>query len=145
MARINDPAEIAAALESARTIAVVGCSPHSYRPSNSISRYLISAGYEVIPVNPGHRELLGRPCYRSLEEIPAGVLVDIVDVFRRSEYVAELADAALRRGGVKLFWMQDGVADARAARRLAEAGIGVAMDRCIYRDREAIRRGYPIE
>jgi len=141
---INDMPAVAGALESARTIAVVGCSPHSYRPSNSIARYLISAGYEVIPVNPGHRELLGRTCYRSLEEIPPGA-IDIVDVFRRSEHVAGIADQVLRRGGVGMVWMQDGVVDTAAARRLADAGIVVAMDRCIYRDRESLRRGYPLE
>jgi predicted CoA-binding protein len=140
MASINDPGEIEKVLGSARTIAVVGCSPNPVRPSHSIARYLIGAGYDVIPVNPGHAELLGRRCYPDLASIPADVTLDIVDVFRRSEFVAGLADAALARGKgrVGFFWMQDGVFDEEAAKKLNEKGIGVAMDRCIYRDRETL-------
>lgn len=139
MAGLNDLREIADVLASAKTVAVVGCSPHPDRPSHSIARYLMAAGYDVIPVNPGHRELLGRPCYRDLAEIPKDVAVDVVDVFRRSEHVAPVAEQALARG-VRFFWMQDGVEDAGAARKLVAAGIGVAMDRCIYRDHAALVR-----
>jgi uncharacterized protein len=139
IAKINDEREIEQALLSAKTIAVVGCSPNPARPSNSIARYLIGMGYDVIPVNPGHREILGKACYRSLDEIPAEIAVDVVDVFRRSEHVAPIAEAARRRGGVKLFFMQDGVVDSESARALAEDGIPVAMDRCIYRDRQGLR------
>ena len=144
MPKINDPDQIKSALDSARTIAVVGCSPDPNRPSNSIARYLIGAGYDVIPVNPGHRELLGRPCYPSLGEIPPEVSIDIVDVFRRSEAVPEVEESARARN-VKFFWMQDGVVDPAAARRLVEAGIPVAMDRCIYRDRETLRNGASLD
>jgi uncharacterized protein len=144
MPKINDPDQIKSALESARTIAVVGCSPDPDRPSNSIARYLIGAGYDVIPVNPGHRELLGRRCYSSLEEIPAEVSIDIVDVFRRSEAVPDVEGPARARS-VKFFWMQDGVIDHEAARRLLAAGIPVAMDRCIYRDRETLRHGASLD
>jgi len=91
----------------------------------------------VIPVNPGHAEILGRPCYPDLASIPGGVRVDIVNVFRRSEFVPELAAAALDRGA-GFFWMQDGVVDEEAARRLTAAGIPVAMDRCIFRDHSAL-------
>jgi predicted CoA-binding protein len=134
MAGINEREEIEGALRSAKTIAVVGCSPNPARPSNSIARFLIRRGFEVVPVNPGHREILGKTCYPSLDEIPAGVSIDVVDVFRRSDRVAPIADSALRRGGVKLFFMQDGVVDEDSARRLADAGIPVAMDTCIYRE-----------
>jgi len=139
MALVNDPGEIREALLAAKTIAVVGCSPNPARPSHSIARFLMRTGYTVIPVNPGHRELLGQPCYPSLQAIPSEVRVDIVSVFRRSDFVAPVAEAALERPGVRLFFMQDGVIDPGSARRLTEAGIPVAMDRCIYRDREAIR------
>jgi len=139
MANVNDPQEIRDALLSAKTIAVVGCSPNPARPSNSIARYLMRMGYAVIPVNPGHREILGQTCYPSLDAIPADIAVDVVNVFRRSEYVAPVAEAARRRPGVKLFFMQDGVTDAEAARVLAGDGISVAMDRCIYRDRSALQ------
>jgi len=137
MAGINDPGEIALALKTARTIAVVDCSPRDDRPSHVIARYLLNAGFDVIPVNPGHTEILGRTCYPDLGSIPKDVRLDIVDVFRRSEHVPEIAEAALARGA-GFFWMQDGVVDDGAARRLTAAGIPVAMDRCIYRDHASL-------
>ena len=137
MAGINDPGEIARALKAARTIAVVGCSPNESRPSHAIASYLLSVGFDVIPVNPGQTEILGRTCYPDLASIPKDVRLDIVDVFRRSEFVPGIADAALARG-VGFFWMQDGVMDEEAARRLVAAGIPVVMDRCIYRDHAAL-------
>lgn len=127
---MNDPEEIREALARAETVAVVGCSPNPARPSNSVARYLMERGYRVIPVNPGHREILGETSYRSLREIPAGVRIDIVDVFRRSEYVAPVAEDAIARGA-GFFFMQQGVVDFESARRLEQAGIPVAMDRCI--------------
>lgn len=127
---MNDPAEIREALERARTVAVVGCSPKPHRPSNAIARYLMEAGYVVVPVNPGHSEILGRKCYGSLSEIPQEVVIDIVDVFRRSEEVAPVAAQAIERR-VSFFFMQQGVVDGESARRLEAAGIRVAMDRCI--------------
>jgi len=137
---LNDPVQIREALESARTIAVVGCSPNPARASHAISRYLMEAGYRVVPVNPGHRTLLGQPCYPSLAEIPPEVEVDIVDVFRRSEEVGKVARQAIERG-VGFFFMQQGVVDSDSARRLESAGIPVAMDRCILVERE--RLGLP--
>jgi predicted CoA-binding protein len=127
---MNDPAKIRSALESARTIAVVGCSPNPDRPSNAIAVYLMEQGYRVIPVNPGHSRILGETCYRSLQEVPADVDIDIVDVFRRSDHVAPVALQAIARG-TRLFFMQQGVVDEQSARLLEEAGIPVAMDRCI--------------
>jgi predicted CoA-binding protein len=137
---VNDAEEIRTALETARTIAVVGCSPNPGRPSNAIARYLMEQGYRMIPVNPGHRTILGETCYRTLAEIPAEVAVDIVDVFRRSDHVAEIADAAIERG-VGFFFMQQGVLDPAAARRLEAAGIPGAMDRCILVEHAS--RGLP--
>ena len=127
---MNDAREIRSALESARTIAVVGCSPNPDRPSNAIARYLHEQGYRVIPVNPGHSRVLGQTCYRSLAEVPADVEIDIVDVFRRSDQVAPVAEEAIARGA-RFFFMQQGVVDQDSARRLEDAGIPVAMDRCI--------------
>ena len=127
---MNDEKRIREALESAETVAVVGCSPNPMRPSNEIARYLMSAGYRVVPVNPGHREILGQPCYRSLADIPAEARIDIVDVFRRSEHVAAIAEQAIARR-VPFVFLQLGVVDAGAASRMERAGIGVAMDRCI--------------
>ena len=93
----------------------------------------------VVPVNPDASEILGQRAYPDLASVPAQVRIDVVDVFRRSEAVARVAEEALARG-VGFFWMQDGVVDPRSAERLAAAGVGVAMDRCIYRDLESIRR-----
>jgi hypothetical protein len=98
----------------------------------------MESGYRVIPVNPGHRSLLGEPCYPSLAAIPGDVRVDIVDVFRRSSELGPIADEAIARG-VGFFFAQQGVSDLDAARRLEEAGIPVAMDRCIMVERERTR------
>lgn len=127
---MNDPERIREALERADTVAVVGCSPDPSRASHAIARYLIEQGYRVIPVNPGHREILGKRSYASLSEIPPEVRVDIVDVFRRSDKVAPVAEEALARR-VPFFFMQQGVVDTASAARLEREGIGVAMDRCI--------------
>jgi predicted CoA-binding protein len=134
---LNDPREIRRALEGAGTVAVVGCSPNPARPSHVISRYLQESGYRVVPVNPGHREILGEKCYRSLSEVPQEVRIDIVDVFLRSSEVGPVADEAIARG-VGFFFMQQGVVDESAARRLEQAGIPVAMDRCILVERESL-------
>ena len=128
---MNDPREIRRALETAQTIAMVGCSPNPARPSHQIAETLRESGYRVVPVNPGHRQILGQRCYPSLASIPAEVPIDIVDVFRRSEHVAAIADEAIARGGASFFWMQLGVVDTASARRLEAAGIRVAMDLCI--------------
>ncbi|HEY3174074.1 MAG TPA: CoA-binding protein [Thermoanaerobaculia bacterium] len=137
---MNDREEIRTALESARTIAIVGCSPNPERPSNAIGRYLMEQGYQIVPVNPGHRSILGETCYRSLSEVPPDVRLDIVDVFRRSDQVAPVALEAIARG-VGFFFMQQGVLDPESARRLEEAGIPVAMDRCILVEHAS--RGIP--
>ena len=127
---MNESERIRAALESAETVAVVGCSANEDRPSNEIARYLQRQGYRVVPINPGHRELVGEPCYPSLAAVPEPIRIDIVDVFRRSEHVAQVAKQAIARK-VPFFFMQLGVVDEASARRLEKAGTGVAMDRCI--------------
>ena len=130
---MNEPERIRAALTEARTIAVVGCSPNPARPSNSVARYLLSQGYRVIPVNPAHATILGQVGHPSLDAVPPEIALDIVDVFRDSSHVAELVEPSLRRR-IRFFWMQEGVIDPVSARRLEEAGIGVAMDRCILKE-----------
>jgi predicted CoA-binding protein len=134
---VNEPERIREALEKAETVAVVGCSPDPARASHAIARYLIEQGYRMIPVNPGHREILGQPCFPSLSEIPPQVRVDIVDVFRRSEAVRPVAEEAIARG-VAFFFMQQGVVDGPSARLLEREGVGVAMDRCILVEHERL-------
>jgi predicted CoA-binding protein len=130
---MNEPEKILSILRSARTIAVVGCSPNPARPSHGVTRYLMEEGFEIVPVNPGHRTILGRPCFPSLSDIPPGIRIDLIDVFRNSSQIAPLVEPAIA-SGAGFFWMQEGVVDPESARRLENAGLGVAMDRCILKD-----------
>jgi predicted CoA-binding protein len=118
-------------LSAARTIAVVGLSGKRYRPSYGVAEYMKSVGYRIIPVNPQETEVLGEKCYPDLESIPEPV--DIVDIFRRSEFVPEVVESAIRIGA-KAVWMQEGVVHEEAARRAEAAGLEVVMDRCILKD-----------
>jgi len=136
---MNEPEKIRSILTSARTIAVVGCSPNPARPSHGVTRYLMDEGFEIVPVNPGHRTILGRPCYPSLSDIPSEIRIDLIDVFRNSSQVAPLVEPAIA-SGAGFFWMQEGVVDRESARRLEEAGLGVAMDRCILKDHARLIR-----
>ncbi len=116
------------AMMGARNIAVVGLSDNPARPSHDVARYLQSQGYRIIPVNPNIQEVLGEQAYPDLISIPD--VVDMVNIFRRSEHVAPTVDEAITKG-VQVIWMQLGVVDQQAARRAEEAGITVVMDRCI--------------
>lgn len=118
-------------LKSSRTIAVVGLSSRRFRPSHGVSEYLQSAGYRIIPVNPNETEVLGEKCYAKLEDIPEKV--DIVDVFRRSEFVPEIVESAIRIGA-RGVWMQEGVIHSDAAERARRAGLFVIMDACILKE-----------
>ena len=124
-------------LRSAKTIAVVGLSSNRKRPSYSVSEYMQRAGYRIVPVNPGETEVLGERAYASLEAVPERI--DIVDVFRRSEFVAEIVEAAIRVGA-RAVWMQEGVSDAAAAARARAAGLTVVMDRCILKEHRKMTR-----
>jgi predicted CoA-binding protein len=137
---VNEAERIREALATAKTIAVVGCSPKPHRASHAIASYLQESGYRVVPVNPGHQSILGEKCYRSLAEIPPEIRVDIVDVFRRSEEVPPVADQAIARG-TGFFFMQQGVVSPESATKLEAAGIPVAMDRCIMVERERLGVG----
>jgi len=89
------------------------------------------SGYRIIPVNPNEMEILGERCYPDLDSVPGPI--DIVDIFRRSEFVPDIVEAAIRKGA-RAIWMQEGVVHEAAAKRAAEAGIVVLMDRCILKD-----------
>ena len=117
-------------LSQARTIAVVGLSNRRSRPSYGVSEYMQSAGYRIIPVNPAETEVLGEKAYPTLDQIP--VPVDIVDIFRRPEFVPDIVDAAIRIGA-KCVWMQEGVVHEEAARKARAAGLEVVMDHCILK------------
>lgn len=113
-----------------KTIAVVGFSPKKERPSHYVSMYMKDNGYDVIPVNPGHKEIAGMTCYLDLESIPEQV--DVVDIFRRSEFVLPIVDSAISMGA-KAIWMQDRVFHEDAAQKAKDAGILVIMDNCMLR------------
>jgi predicted CoA-binding protein len=123
--------EISRLLRESRNIAVVGLSPKTSRPSNQVALYLIEAGYNIIPVNPGQEEILDRKCYPDLESINEPI--DIVDVFRRSEDVGPIVESAIGVGA-KIIWMQQGIVNEEAAARAREAGLVVIMDRCLKVD-----------
>ncbi|HMA37855.1 MAG TPA: CoA-binding protein [Chloroflexia bacterium] len=124
---VNDPAAIREIL-GMHTIAVVGLSDSPARTSYGVARYLQQQGYAIIPVNPTIREALGQRAYPSLPAI--GRPVDVVNVFRRSEYVAAVVDEAIAIGA-RAIWMQVGVADPVAAERARAAGLRVVMNRCL--------------
>lgn len=118
-------------LRSARTIAVVGLSSKPWRPSHGVAEYMQRAGYRIIPVNPNETEVLGEKAYPHLEAVPEKV--DIVNVFRRPEFVPEIVEAAIRIGAPAI-WMQEGVVNEEAAERARQAGLFVVMDRCILKE-----------
>jgi len=126
-------AEIGALLRSAHTIAVVGVSARPERDSHDVALYLVRHGYRVIPVNPALTELLGEVAYPDVASIPAALEIDIVDIFRRPEFIPAIVDQAIARGA-KAVWMQLGLADEASARRARAAGLTVVMDRCIKVD-----------
>ena len=127
-----EQAELRELLREARTIAVVGLSPNPMRPSNSVARYLQRSGYTIVPVNPGHQEILGEKSYRTLSDASREHAIDVVDVFRRSEHAGAVVDEAIAlRPPPRLIWLQLGVVDADGQARAAQAGIRFVMDHCL--------------
>lgn len=127
-----DESAIAGLLASSKTIAVVGLSSKTFRPSFGVSQYLQSAGYRIIPVNPNESSsILGEKCYARLEDVPEKI--DIVDVFRRSELVPEVVEAAIKIGA-RAIWMQEDVINEPAALLARRAGLFVVMDLCIAKE-----------
>lgn len=118
-------------LKSSKTIAVVGLSNRRFRPSYGVAEYLKSAGYRIIPINPNQKEVLGEKAYARLEDVP--VPVDIVDIFRRPEFVPEIVESAIRIGA-RAVWMQEGVTHPEAAERARSAGLFVVQNTCILKE-----------
>jgi uncharacterized protein len=130
----SDP--IAELLKNARTIAVVGLSGNPLRPSHGVTAYMQSHGYRIIPVNPQIQECLGEKAYPSLLDIPEKDVpgkIDIVNIFRRPEFVEEIVDEAIQLK-VPAIWMQEEVVHEKAAEKARQAGIFVVMDRCILKE-----------
>jgi predicted CoA-binding protein len=127
----SEAERIAELLKSAKTIAVVGLSDSAQRTSYGVSQYLQSQGYRIIPVNPTIAESLGEKAYASLLEVPEKI--DIVNVFRRSEFVPEVVEHAIQLK-VPAIWMQEGVVHEVAAEKARQVGIFVVMNRCILKE-----------
>lgn len=118
-------------IQRTKTIAVVGLSPKEHRDSHRVARYLQERGFRIIPVNPNAGEVLGETSYPSLRDVPEPV--DLVDVFRRSEYLPDIARQAVEIGA-KSLWMQVGIVNDEAAEIAGEADLPVVMDRCLMVD-----------
>ncbi len=137
-------AEIDAFLRRIRTIAVVGISANSSRPSHGVARALQRFGYTIVPVNPGIESVLGEPCWPTLDAAVAArgaaPPVDLVDVFRLPQFVPNIVNDCIR---LKLpaLWLQDGIIDEASVARAQSAGMFTVMDRCVYRDRVMLAAG----
>ncbi len=128
--------EIAELLSRVKTIAVVGLSSDPMRPSFGVSQYMQRQGYRIIPVNPNESSVLGEKAYGSLSEVPEKI--DLVDVFRRPEFVPDVVEETIRLK-IPALWLQEGVIHEAAAKRARDAGITVIMDRCILKEHRARR------
>jgi len=131
---ITSDKKLKSILEQSKSVVVLGCSPKPERDSNMVARYLKDEGYQIIPVRPAQNEILGEKAYKSMDDISGPV--DIIDVFRNSEQVMLHVDEAIRLGA-KIFWMQLGIENEEAAKKLTDAGIDVVMNRCIKVDHKA--------
>jgi predicted CoA-binding protein len=118
-------------LSRIKTIAVVGLSDSPLRPSHSVSAYMQAQGYRIIPVNPQIAEALGENSYASLLDVPEKI--DLVDVFRRPEYVDEIVEQAIQLK-IPAIWLQEDVINERAAEKARKAGMFVVMDRCVLKE-----------
>jgi len=121
-------------LKRAKTIAVVGLSDSPLRPSHGVAAYLQTQGYRIIPVNPQIQTSLGEKAYPSLLDVPEKI--DIVDIFRRPEFVEEVVDQAIQLK-IPTVWMQEEIVHENAAQKARQAGIFVVMDRCILLEHRA--------
>jgi len=134
---MHEAERIAELLKNARTIAVVGLSDNPFRVSYDVSQYMQSQGYRIIPVNPEIRESLGERAYPTLSDVPERI--DLVNVFRRPEFVPEVVEEAIRLK-VPAIWLQEGVVHEAAAEKARAAGIFVVMDRCILKEHRRLGR-----
>lgn len=128
------PTDAAGLVRAAHTIAVVGLSDNPARPSYGVARYLQQQGYRVIPINPNCEAVLGERAFARLEDVDVLRLpIDIVDVFRRSEAIPEIAESAIRIGA-RMLWLQEGVTHPVAEQRARAAGLVVVSDRCLLKE-----------
>ncbi|QJA05288.1 CoA-binding protein [Thermosulfurimonas marina] len=122
-----------------RRLAIVGASPKPERPSHQVMKYLLEQGFEVVPVNPGQKEILGKTCYPSLSAIPEEKRPEVVIVFRRAEEVPPIAEEAVKIGA-RVLWLQEGIVSSEAAEIARQAGLTVVMNRCFKKVHTLARR-----
>lgn len=129
-------------METYHTVAVVGLSKDSSKPSHRVARYLQSVGYRVIPVNPFVDQVLGEKSYKSLLEVPE--TIDIVEIFRPSDKVLPIVEQAIelkkKSGSPKVIWMQQGIINQQAAKHAKQAGFKVVMDHCMMKEHKRLKK-----
>jgi len=122
--------EIKQILKETKTIAIIGCSPNPEKASNRVANYLKNAGYTMIPVYPKEDEILGEKVYRSLDDIPSDIKIDMVDIFRKPDVIELVVDQAIQRGNIDCVWTQLGLVNNEAAKKAEEAGMKVVQNHC---------------
>ncbi len=133
------PPEATEIVSATKVIALVGASPKPERPSHQVMKYLLEAGFEVIPVNPGQQEILGRKCFPSLSAIPPEKKIDTVVIFRRADLVPPIVKEALARG-VKNIWLQEGIISEEAQELAQQAGAKIVMGLCFKKVHQHLKR-----
>jgi predicted CoA-binding protein len=128
--------EIKKIFENTKTIAIIGCSPDSSKASNMVANYLKNAGFIIVPVYPKEEMILGEKVYRSLSEIP--FKIDMVDIFRKPDVIAEVIDEAIMRGDIDTIWTQLGLVNNEAAQKAKDAGMNVVQNHCTKIEHKAI-------
>ncbi len=119
-------------LKQAKTIAIVGLSGDPTKASYRVAKYMKDKGYDIIPINPKEKAVLGEKSYPDLISLPSGISLDIVDIFRKSEAIEPIVDQAIKRRA-KMIWMQEGIVNQNAKAKALEAGLDVMMDACIMK------------
>lgn len=128
--------ELKEIFENTKTVAVIGCSPNEEKASNKVANYLKNAGYKMVPVYPKEDEILGEKVYRSLKEIP--FKVDMVDIFRKPDVIAQVVDECIERGDIDTVWTQLGLVNNEAAAKAKEKGMNVVQNKCTKIEHNAI-------
>jgi len=129
--------EVKEIFESVKTIAILGLSPDETKASHRVAKYLQEVGYKIVPVYPKEDEILGEKVYRSLKEIPFAV--DMIDIFRKPDALKAIAEAAIERGDVKVFWAQQGIVNNEAAQMAKDAGMQVVQNQCAMVDHRNLK------
>jgi hypothetical protein len=129
--------EVKEIFNSVKTIAVLGLSPDETKASHRVAKYLQEVGFTIIPVYPKEETILGEKVYRSLKEIPCAV--DMVDIFRKPDALKAIAEAAIERGDVKVFWSQQGIVNNEAAEMAKKAGMQVVQNQCAMVDHKNLK------